>query len=332
MRITESVLSYRRSRILLIAAAIIASIALLDWKVAVAHEISLGFLYFFPIFLVASCFGQWQIAVVAAICAVLREAIGPFDPAFVLPRLFLTFGSFTAAGWLVHGILGNFQKVKEQLVEIQTRDRLLRDSEEQLRVLIETSSAAILTLDKAGNVIQANDAASRLLGVEKDALLGQNIAGYIPALAQVPSDQSAPVFRTTMECSALRPGGESFTANVCFSTYVFSGVPRITAIISENEPSVIDSEDAQAETSIVLTTLEQTVLRGIFEGQTNKEIAGGLETSESAVKSTIQRLFSKLGARTRSQLVRIAIERLGNQFHGTHVSKPAEADQKILSK
>jgi len=332
MRITESVLSYRRSRILLIAAAIIASIALLDWKVAVAHEISLGFLYFFPIFLVASCFGQWQIAVVAAICAVLREAIGPFDPAFVFPRLFLTFGSFTAAGWLVHGILGNFQKVKEQLVEIQTRDRLLRDSEEQLRVLIETSSAAILTLDKAGNVIQANDAASRLLGVEKDALLGQNIAGYIPALAQVPSDQSAPVFRTTMECSALRPGGESFTANVCFSTYVFSGVPRITAIISENEPSVIDSEDAQAETSIVLTTLEQTVLRGIFEGQTNKEIAGGLETSESAVKSTIQRLFSKLGARTRSQLVRIAIERLGNQFHGTHVSKPAEADQKILSK
>ena len=147
MRITESVLSYRRSRILLIAAAIIASIALLDWKVAVAHEISLGFLYFFPIFLVASCFGQWQIAVVAAICAVLREAIGPFDPAFVFPRLFLTFGSFTAAGWLVHGILGNFQKVKEQLFEIQTRDRLLRDSEEQLRVLIETSSAAILTLE-----------------------------------------------------------------------------------------------------------------------------------------------------------------------------------------
>ena len=332
MRITESVLSYRRSRILLIATAMIASIALIDWKVAVAHEISLGFLYFFPIFLVASCFGQWQIAVVAAICAVLREAVGPFDPTFLFPRLFLIFGSFTAAGWLVRGILLNFQKVKEQLVEIQARDRLLRDSEEQLRVLIETSSAAILTLDKPGIVIQANDAASRLLGVEKDALLGQNIAGYLPALAQVPSDQSAPLFRTTMECSALRPNGESFTANVCFSTYVFSGAPRLTAIISENEPSVIDSEDAQAETSIALTTLEQTVLRGIFEGQTNKEIAGGLETSESAVKSTIQRLFSKLGARTRSQLVRIAIERLGNQFHGTQLSKAAEADQKILSK
>ncbi len=330
MRITESVLSYRRSRILLIALALIAAIAVIDWRIAT--EMSLGFLYFFPIFLVASCFGQWQIAVVSAICAMLREAFGAADQTFLLPRLFLTFGSFTAAGWLVRGILGNFQKVKEQLVEIQARDRLLRDSEEQLRVLIETSSAAILTLDQTGNVIQANDSASRLLGMEKDALLGQNIAGFLPALAQVPSDQSAPVFRTTMECNAVRPNGESFTANVCFSTYVFSGAPRLTAIISESEPSVIDSADLQAETSIVLTNLEQTVLRSIFEGHSNKEIAGGLNTSESAVKSTIQRLFTKLGARTRSQLVRIAIERLGNQFHGSHSTKADTGDQKILSK
>jgi len=42
-------------------------------------------------------------------------------------------------------VLANFQKVRDQLVEIQARDRLLQDSEEQLKVLIETSSAAILT-------------------------------------------------------------------------------------------------------------------------------------------------------------------------------------------
>jgi hypothetical protein len=50
------------------------------------------------------------------------------------------------------------------------------------------------------------------------------------------------------------------------------------------------------------------------------------------VKSTIQRLFTKLGARTRSQLVRIAIERLGNQMHLAEAPKPAVADRKILSK
>ncbi|HET9321445.1 MAG TPA: LuxR C-terminal-related transcriptional regulator [Bryobacteraceae bacterium] len=329
MRFTESVLAYKRPRVLIIAGAMIAVIALLDWKVAT--EVSFGFLYFFPVFLVASCYGQWQIAVVAAICTFLREGLGHFDPTYRFSRLFLAWGSFTAAGWLVRGVLANFQKVRDQLVEIQARDRLLQDSEEQLKVLIETSSAAILTLNQSGEVIQANDAASRLLGMEKDALLKQDIGEYLPPLAQVPSDQSAPIFRTTMECRGRRKNGEEFVANVCFSTYTFSGKPRLTAVITESEPSGNELPEAQAEAAVVLTNLEHTVLRGIFEGQTNKEIAGGLETSESAVKSTIQRLFTKLGARTRSQLVRIAIERLGKQFHVGPGAKPSAADQKILS-
>src|SRR5437868_7468269 len=212
MRFTESVLGYRRSRILIVAGAMIAIIALIDWKLT--REMSFGFLYFFPIFLIASCYGQLQIALVAALCTMLREVFGPFDRTFMLSRLFLAWGSFTAAGWLVRGILANFQKVREQLVEIQARDLLLRDSEEQLRILIETSSAAILTLDKNGVVIQANEAAGRLLGAEKEALLGQSIEQYLPALGHVPSDQSATIFRTTMECDARRRNGESFLANV----------------------------------------------------------------------------------------------------------------------
>src|SRR5215469_17298132 len=99
MRFTESVLAYRRSRVLMISALMIAVIALLDWKVA--HEVSFGFLYFFPIFLMASCYGQWQIAVVSAVCAVLRELLGPYNQVYFLPRLFLAWGSYTAAGWLV---------------------------------------------------------------------------------------------------------------------------------------------------------------------------------------------------------------------------------------
>jgi len=330
MRFTESVLAYRRSRILVVSAAMIAAIAILDWKLA--KDMSFGFLYFFPIFLAASCLRQWQIAVVAAVCAILREVVGPFDLRYLPSRLFLAWGSFTAAGWLVRGVLANWQKVREQLFEIQTRDRLLRDSEEQLRVLIETSSAAILTLNKNGIVIQANEAAGRMLGLDESALVGQNIGAYLPALARVPSDQSAPVFRTTMECEGSRVNGEKFTANVCFSTYNFADESRLTAVIAETEPAVNEMPASRAESSVPLTNLEQMVLRGIFEGNSNKEIAAKLDTSESAVKSTIQRLFTKLGARTRSQLVRIAIERLGNELQAVPGSKAAAADQKILSK
>jgi len=57
-----------------------------------------------------------------------------------------------------------------------------------------------------------------------------------------------------------------------------------------------------------LTEREQQVLQGIFEGLANKEIGARLDVSESAVKATVQQLFRKTGVRTRSQLVRIALE------------------------
>jgi DNA-binding NarL/FixJ family response regulator len=57
-----------------------------------------------------------------------------------------------------------------------------------------------------------------------------------------------------------------------------------------------------------LTARQSEVLRGILDGLANKEIAWKLNTSETAVKAAVQELFHKAGVRTRSQLVRIAIE------------------------
>jgi len=56
------------------------------------------------------------------------------------------------------------------------------------------------------------------------------------------------------------------------------------------------------------TRREDQVLRGVFEGLANKEIAAKLGVSETSVKATLQQLFQKTGVRTRSQLVRIALE------------------------
>jgi DNA-binding NarL/FixJ family response regulator len=56
------------------------------------------------------------------------------------------------------------------------------------------------------------------------------------------------------------------------------------------------------------TDRDRQVLRGVFEGMANKEIAERLNVSESAIKASLQQLFSKTGVRTRSQLVRVAIE------------------------
>lgn len=63
-----------------------------------------------------------------------------------------------------------------------------------------------------------------------------------------------------------------------------------------------------------LTDRQRQVLRSILDGLTNKEIAARLQGSETSVKATIQELFSKAGVRTRSQLVRVAIERYSMEW------------------
>ncbi len=62
------------------------------------------------------------------------------------------------------------------------------------------------------------------------------------------------------------------------------------------------------------TEREQQVLSCVFEGLANKEIAARTGVSESSVKATLQQLFSKTGVRTRSQLVRIALEQHRDQL------------------
>ncbi len=60
-----------------------------------------------------------------------------------------------------------------------------------------------------------------------------------------------------------------------------------------------------------LTERERQVLKGVFAGFGNKEIAASLNISEASVKSALQQLFLKTGVRTRSQLVRVALEEYG---------------------
>jgi DNA-binding NarL/FixJ family response regulator len=63
-----------------------------------------------------------------------------------------------------------------------------------------------------------------------------------------------------------------------------------------------------------LTDRERSVLRCVFEGCANKEIAAQLQLSETSVKGILQQLFHKTGVRTRTQLVRIALERYRDQL------------------
>lgn len=74
-------------------------------------------------------------------------------------------------------------------------------------------------------------------------------------------------------------------------------------------PLVAPSNKTASAGSANLTAREREVIQAVFEGHLNKDIASNLKISESSVKATLQQLFDKAGVRTRSQLVRLALEK-----------------------
>ena len=80
----------------------------------------------------------------------------------------------------------------------------------------------------------------------------------------------------------------------------------------KTSPGVTSTPEANVRRP--LSARESRVLRYVCEGLSNKEIAGRMEVSESNIKSHLQQLFSKTGARSRAQLVSLAIEDYWDQL------------------
>jgi PAS domain S-box-containing protein len=123
-----------------------------------------------------------------------------------------------------------------------------REAEQQLKALIESSPAAILTLDSAGKILMANEAAHRLLGFEPDTMPSQSIVPFLPLLARVPpADGSTPSFRTAMQCRGRRRDGEVFLADLWFSTYQTRSGPRLAAMLVDSSDTLRDREESSLQ-------------------------------------------------------------------------------------
>jgi PAS domain S-box-containing protein len=283
-----------RARILLVSGAIILVIALADW--GTKPYVSLGFLYLFPIMLVAAFLPRWAVALLGLGCAVLSSLFSGLNMSWV--RLAFETLALAGCGLFVGELLRN--------------RRLTTAAQERLRVLVETSPAAIVTVDSRGSIELANRAAAELLAPRDGHLVGNPIAAFLPELHYALRLDDGPQFRATLQCKGHRGIGESFTADVWFSTYLEDQVPKLAAIIADvsEEAALAGSTSSSPDhlNRAELSGRDTEILRLVVQGMANKEIADKMQLSDSTVKNALQQLFAKTGVRTRSQLVRIALE------------------------
>jgi PAS domain S-box-containing protein len=286
-----------RTPVLTVSGALILIVAAVDWWTK--PYVSLGFLYLFPIMFAAAFLPRWTIALLGVACAVLAELFSSLEPSFVR----LTFESLALVG------CGLF------VGELVRNRRLDLQSQERLKALVETSPAAIVTVGEQGFIEIANRAAIELLAPRAGDLIGYPISAFLPELHHALRWEQAPQFRASMQCRGQRGNGEPFTADIWFSTYRENNAPHLAAIIadfSEDEGLEVSGTDERSRDTQVLSSRETDVLRLLVQGLTNKEIGARMDISESAVKNTMQQLFGKTGVRTRSQLVRVALEEYRN--------------------
>jgi PAS domain S-box-containing protein len=293
----ESIWERRNRAIVLLASAgLVMAIAAADWWTK--PYVSLGFLYLFPIMLAAGLLPRWAIVLVGVACAMLSERFSNLDPADAPIR-----SSFEALALIGSGLF---------VSELLRNRRLRLASQERLRVLVETSPAAIVTVGDHGLIELANNAAVNLMAPRNGSLIGQPIAAFLPELHHALRWEEGPQFRASMQCRGHRGNGESFLADVWFSSYKEGPTPKLAAIIADvteergaaGSPSTVSTDQARAP----LNNRESDVLRLLVQGLANKEIASRLNVSESVIKNSIQQLFAKTDVRTRSQLVRVALE------------------------
>src|SRR5271156_6368762 len=142
--------------VLLKAGLLIAVIAVADWRAD--KDVTLGFLYLFPMLMVGSVLKRWQIGIVAALCTFLAEIFDSFEwrPSAGIPRDILIFAAFLGMGLFVYEVVRSRQAALQHLQQIENEIEARREAEEQLKVLVESSPAAIFTTNSEGCVLLAN--------------------------------------------------------------------------------------------------------------------------------------------------------------------------------
>ena len=234
----------------------VAIIAVVDRRINA--QIPLALLYVLPAAFAGAGLTRWQVPVFGAFCTIVAEVADafPWSISQGIPRDALYFSAYTAVGLYVSEMLANRRLEREHLhaVEIEAEARL--QAEEQLRLLVATSSIAIVTSDEHGMILHANEAAERLLCGEEAAtdpaqsrrLKGQSLAHYLPALARAPvRSQGHRQLKTMMQCQGVRADLEPFFADVWFSTYTTHEGPRMTAMIIDSSKDLRDREEANLE-------------------------------------------------------------------------------------
>ena len=250
-----------RAKVIGATAVLVALVAFLDWFVG--DTLSLAVLYILPMMLGAIVLRTGETAILALVCALLRARFDvPASPSEMVWRFAFAFFAFLCSALFVTALVHNRQLAVDHIKDMEHEQGLRREAEEQLQTLVESSPAAILTLNGAGVVLAANRAASALFAMgQGESLRGQYIGAYLPVLSdalQFPMEVGE--FRTSAQCQGSRSTGEIFLANTWFSSYSTTKGTHLAAIIVDASEEMRDREEQNLRELLTYNRIAATAI------------------------------------------------------------------------
>lgn len=224
---------------------LVAFIAVADF--GSGNEVSLGVLYVLPVMVAATAFSPVELVLLSAICAVLRGTMISANSALdSVLRGLLAFAAYIGTGLFIVQLVKNRRLAVEHLDALRQEEALRLEAEDQMKLLAESSPAAIFTIDDNASILTANDAAREMLGFPAGRpIRGQSVSDLLPIFSDaLKMDSGEGQFRTAAQSRGRRIDGREFVAHTWFSTYrTPAGSKRLAAIAVDYSEEVREREE-----------------------------------------------------------------------------------------
>jgi signal transduction histidine kinase len=236
----------RAGKVKVVTAAFAMILVILVADDAIGDRASLGLLYILPMVIAASALPPFLVIALALLCSALRSRFDiPAPPVEIFLRFLFAFISYAGGGLFVIALMRNRAGAMEHVAALRREQELRREAEEQLKALVESSPAAIMTIDKNGAVLAANRAAAGLVMLPPgETLRDRQISRYLPVLgAALQFDSGPDGLRAATQCQGIRENGEIFLANLWFSSWQSPDGKRLAAIVVDASEEMRDREE-----------------------------------------------------------------------------------------
>jgi len=159
------------------------------------------------------------------------------------------------------GIIG----VSRDITERKRVERELIEKEEKFRMLTETASDAIVSIDSKGNVISWNGSAEKIFGFTSKQIVGKNVQLIIPTghkkahqtgLKEIVSGRKPRMEGKTITIEGVRKDGTVFPIELSLSSWKSADTVFFTAIMRD----ITERIKAEQELAVYRNHLEELVL------------------------------------------------------------------------